>query len=62
MRFEQSYLASIRGFVHELDPEEAQEEKQEAKGEKDAASSTIVKGKGPKGEPELWIGRLRIDW
>lgn len=77
MRFEQSYLASVRGFIHELSEEEATREKREAGGEgeggefvvagrmggageeKDDVKSGEEKGHG---EPELWIGRLRVDW
>lgn len=99
LRFEQSYLASIRGFIHELDPREADREKRQAavKGEveddddnntddiesrtlqaadekraglprkEDEETPTVILGEkktGPDhhGEPELWIGRLRIDW
>lgn len=101
LRFEQSYLASIRPFIHELTHEEAEQQKQrvlgekrgsgteprhggdgdgdddddatpwivtgekgEALGEKQGGSS-VTKAKRPSwhhGEPELWIGRLRIDW
>ncbi|PWN27732.1 hypothetical protein BDZ90DRAFT_170559 [Jaminaea rosea] len=101
LRFEQSYLASVRGFIHELSPEQAEREKDEAvrrgmrRGEKEAhegldglvvagrvgddddddddevdekagmgreARTQAVKKEEGHGEPELWIGRLRIDW
>ncbi|CAO1614326.1 unnamed protein product [Sympodiomycopsis kandeliae] len=71
LRFEQSYIASIRGFIHELEPEEAEDEKREAieLSEKETPNDgktsrppAIVEARSPKGEPELWIGRLRIDW
>lgn len=93
MRFEQSYLASIRGFIHELEPAQAKREKKEAiaasrrkhraekvaegegdGGEKeslgagqeedvaDEEGERWIEARNPKGEPELWVGRLRIDW
>ncbi|PWN44754.1 hypothetical protein IE81DRAFT_345446 [Ceraceosorus guamensis] len=88
LRFEQSYLASIRGYVHELEHEAAQDIKAARKegddlaektgganlkeGEKgerlvvDEASQSGAKkvqlSKSPKGEPELWLGSLRIEW
>lgn len=92
MRFEQSYLASIRGFIHELEPAQAKREKKEAiaasrrkhrsreaaEGEEvgqeelagageaeevgEEEAERWIEARNPKGEPELWIGRLRIDW
>ncbi|PWN22308.1 hypothetical protein BCV69DRAFT_281314 [Microstroma glucosiphilum] len=83
MRFEQSYLASIRGFIHELEPAQARREKKEAiaasrrkhrgvieeeggVGEEEEVGEEEgerwIEARNPKGEPELWIGRLRIDW
>lgn len=94
MRFEQSYLASVRGFIHELEPAQAKREKKEAiaasrrkhrareaaegegvgSGEKEHGGSSEeeevaeeegerwIEARNPKGESELWIGRLRIDW
>jgi len=76
MRFEQSYLATIRGFVHELRPEESTDEKravEQARG-KDGAPSDLAEEitttKPPKvvatlhrtPEPELWVGNLKVDW
>lgn len=70
LRFEQSYLASIRGFIHE-------EDDQIAKAIKNCENSTPIDLKNKKseshlldvrttrsshGEPELWLGRLRIEW
>lgn len=108
MRFEQSFLASVRGFIHEVKSNEAalaikrehvegeeEEAEAEAEGEKgartkkqapaedplvddtlgaglhpihgrepreDEAAHTVVASHAPTGEPELWIGRLRIEW
>ena len=39
-RFEQSYIASIRGFVHELEKQEAKEEKRAALEEKEKEATT----------------------
>lgn len=72
-RFEQSYLASIRGYVHELDKEAAEDIKEERQDEKDAEKGRepngqdeqphhIMKSQDPKGEHELWLGSLRIEW
>ncbi|CEH12598.1 Protein of unknown function DUF1770, fungi [Ceraceosorus bombacis] len=104
LRFEQSYLASVRGYIHELEHEAAQDIKaarkegddldekmgganlkEEEKGERlvvdEAAHPGAKQGerlvvdeaahpgakqvqlsKSPKGEPELWLGSLRIEW
>lgn len=96
LRFEQSYLATIRSFVQEFDPEQEQEAKEQRydEGAVEHSSRNVVKGKGKgkqrdlpggdadadgeqngegkapkvmeaknqKGEPELWIGGLRIQW
>lgn len=63
LRFEQSYIASIRGFIHELEPEQAAQEKARAGGEDaDGQEKAVVEARGPRGEPELWVGRLRVDW
>lgn len=105
MRFEQSYLASVRAFIHEVEREDAQdikESRQEAKEDRqmhssshhastsdddpivrevlDAGVQSTTKGRrrrtasqgssppyimtstSPQGEPELWLGRLRIEW
>lgn len=71
LRFEQSYLASIKGYVHELDKEAADDIKEERQDEKDAEKGNessdeqphhIMKSQDPKGEHELWLGSLRIEW
>lgn len=67
MRFEQSYLASIRGFVHEVDEQTAEETKEDRlddhgdhkSGEK---AHRVMASRSPTGEPELWMGRLRVQW
>lgn len=102
MRFEQSYLASVRAFIHEVEKQDAQqikESRQDAKEERSSASRhentsdddpivsdvldagvqsttkrrrrTASQSSSPphimtstslQGEPELWLGRLRIEW
>ena len=69
MRFEQSFLASIRGFVHEVEHDTAEElkgERREGSGEKPKKHGekkrNIVATRSRTGEPELWLGRLRIEW
>ncbi|CAO1637903.1 unnamed protein product [Parajaminaea phylloscopi] len=91
LRFEQSYLASVRAFIHELTPQQAEAQKERVISEKEGAKGSdgeedigrrapwIVTGHSedasasdpsiskPRpswhhGEPELWIGRLRVDW
>lgn len=78
LRFEQSYIASIRSFIHELEPSQAHREKIAArKAEHEEGGSgwhiggdpededdepRFVEARNPKGEPELWVGRLRVDW
>lgn len=69
MRFEQSYLASVRGFVHEYDSaDEMKKERQAEKGQGDddateqSEAPGVLATRSPSGEPELWLGRLRIQW
>jgi hypothetical protein len=69
MRFEQSYLASVRGFVHEYDDSSADEMKKEQKAGKEKSDDRakekvpdVVSKRSPTGEPEIWLGRLRIQW
>lgn len=80
MRFEQSYLASIRGFVHEVEGVAAEEMKEKRiedderrhtgiskeGGTLDAkdkhSAPKVMTARSPRGEPELWLGRLRIEW
>lgn len=75
LRFEQSYLASIRGFVHEEDDQRARmiqkpernhsESKSQNEDESKYSESKSLKistTRSSHGEPELWLGRLRIDW
>ncbi|PWN31499.1 uncharacterized protein FA14DRAFT_162746 [Meira miltonrushii] len=75
LRFEQSYLASIRGFIHEEDDQKARlmkssqwndsEVKSQIEGESKNSDSNlldITTTRSSHGEPELWIGRLRIEW
>lgn len=68
LRFEQSYLATIRGFLHEDQPHHTSKDGSEldAKqdGEKDhhhKVSITHSKAK-LKHEHELWFGNLRVEW
>lgn len=85
MRFEQSYLASIRSLIHEVSTTEAADDLKRQSGfenekvDGDVAdvlnaglSSPDDKGqekppkvlatRSPAGEPEIWLGRLRIEW
>jgi hypothetical protein len=68
MRFEQSYLASVRGFVHEYHSaddvnEERRAEKEQGLDVKEHDEAPgILATRSPSGEPELWLGRLRIQW
>lgn len=69
MRFEQSYLASVRGFVHEYDLDSADEMKKEQKAGKEKSNGleekeapAVTSTRSRKGEPEIWLGRLRIQW
>lgn len=66
MRFEQSYLASVRGFLHEYSPSSAEEKKKEER-EDDGKGGRgkepdIMTSNSPTGEPEIWLGRLQIQW
>jgi hypothetical protein len=74
MRFEQSFLASVRGFIHEVEGEAAEEMKEERQWQEENHNGSTEKPKekhsaprvmtatSPRGEPELWVGRLRIEW
>ncbi|KAN0066371.1 hypothetical protein ACQY0O_000465 [Thecaphora frezii] len=65
LRFEQSYLATIRSFLHETDKEEALQQKlheQEVKNGPDYAKPRKVQKTRGEGETELWLGALRVEW
>ena len=76
LRFEQSYLASIRGFIHEEDGQKArmiknsewnhsESSKSQIEGESKKSDSHLLDIKTTRsshGEPELWLGRVRIEW
>lgn len=71
LRFEQSYLASIRGFIHEEDERKAEmiknseSSKSQNEGESKKSDShffDIKTSRSSHGEPELWLGRVRIEW
>lgn len=66
MRFEQSYLASVRGFVKEYSPSSAEDKKEEERrgdGKSEGGKAPdIMTSHSPKGEPELWLGRLQVQW
>lgn len=73
MRFEQSFLASIRTFVHEVSEETAEDLKRQrlqedgvdrTKENSDKRHSLpgVMATKSRTGEPEIWLGRLRIEW
>lgn len=86
LRFEQSYLASIRGFIHEEDDrrkdklfndvgkkqqrhssiqeefERHRSQTEEYVKNQDSDKSKISMTRSTHGEPELWLGRLRIEW
>ncbi|KAE8234293.1 hypothetical protein CF326_g667 [Tilletia indica] len=78
MRFEQSYLATIRGFMHELQPEEGEEEKRAVREDRHGTDDHDAEGEKTEGgrekehrvvatvsrtsEPELWLGNLKVEW
>ncbi|CBQ67512.1 conserved hypothetical protein [Sporisorium reilianum SRZ2] len=53
LRFEQSYLATIRGFLHEDTPQHDADEKHHRV---DVTHSAV------RDEHELWLGNLRVEW
>ncbi|PWN87363.1 hypothetical protein FA10DRAFT_213621, partial [Acaromyces ingoldii] len=53
MRFEQSYLASIRSLIHEVSTTEAADDLKRKSG---------FDNEKVDGNPEIWLGRLRIEW
>lgn len=68
LRFEQSYLATIRGFLHEDRPSASNDEfseKQDGseKGEaEDHHHKVEITHSKAKDEHELWLGNLRVEW
>lgn len=68
LRFEQSYLATIRGFMHEDEPANKQSSEAGDESEKDDADQpdhhhkvSITKSKA-RDSHELWLGNLRVEW
>ncbi|KAJ1030494.1 hypothetical protein NDA16_001403 [Ustilago loliicola] len=72
LRFEQSYLATIRNFLHEEQPpsssqDESSEfnEKQDLTDEKDEDHHhkiEVTRSNADKKYHELWLGNLRVEW
>ncbi|KAJ9477053.1 hypothetical protein PHBOTO_000721 [Pseudozyma hubeiensis] len=68
LRFEQSYLATIRNFLHEEQPSSSnhhdESEKQPSthdSGEDHHHKVELTHGKAG-GDHELWLGNLRVEW
>ncbi|EST09751.1 hypothetical protein PSEUBRA_000133 [Kalmanozyma brasiliensis GHG001] len=72
LRFEQSYLATIRGFLHEEHPskssdasefvEEKHGLKTDDKSKEDHHHKIAITHSKAKDEHELWLGNLRVEW
>lgn len=68
MRFEQSYLASVRSFIHEHEHPRAHASKlgETSVNVDEPSAANHVSGaqssNSQTGEPELWLGNLRIEW
>lgn len=58
LRFEQFYLATIRGFLHEDQPSNPPKDADE----KDHHRKVDVTQSEVKDEHELWLGNLRVEW
>lgn len=61
LRFEQSYLATIRVFLHEEHPSRDSVD-DEGNVEKDHHHKVTVTHSKVKHEHELWLGNLRVEW
>lgn len=63
LRFEQSYLATIRGFLHEDQPhaESLDASEEEEKGEDHHHKVELTRSSIKDGH-ELWLGNLRVEW
>lgn len=72
LRFEQSYLATIRGFLHEERPSSGSDDKSDTFDEKrylqvdgvseDHHHKVEITHSKAKDEHELWLGNLRVEW
>lgn len=72
LRFEQSYLATIRNFLHEDKPTSSSpdepskfNEKQDGtdeKGEDRHDKVEVARSNAEQSEHELWLGNLRVEW
>lgn len=71
LRFEQSYLASVRGFLHELEKpaaavrkhsEISESDYEEEHHADDGGSPKVLASRDKRGEPELWLGAMRVEW
>lgn len=62
LRFEQSYLATIRGFLHEESPSDATSHEERPEQTQDHHHKVEVARSKQKDEHELWLGNLRVEW
>ncbi|GAC96692.1 hypothetical protein PHSY_004275 [Pseudozyma hubeiensis SY62] len=68
LRFEQSYLATIRNFLHEEQPssstahDESEKQLPTANAEKDHHHKVEVTHGKVEEHHELWLGNLRVEW
>ncbi|SPO20679.1 uncharacterized protein UTRI_00155 [Ustilago trichophora] len=62
LRFEQSYLATIRGFLHEDQPTAAEDESSSLNEKQDHHHKVEITHSNAKDVHELWLGNLRVEW
>lgn len=68
LRFEQSYLATIRNFLHEEQPsssnhhDESEKQPSSADAEEDHHHKVELTHGKAEGDHELWLGNLRVEW